>query len=333
MPKKLAPKTQPLSLERVISLYLSHCRSKDLSENTVAFYGLRLGYFRTWLTQLLRQEPTLDDFTTEHFQGFILEKQSGGLYQDHAFHEPQEKRPSSSYIHGFFRTMKAFGGFLERQGFATENPMRRLELPKLKDKELRPLTAEEEKKLLDTYNENVPSGCRTKAILMLMLDAGLRKGEVVDLKFADVHLEEGYLLVKGKGSKERWLPFGHKTGWILQRYATLYRPEPFANADGFFLDPQGNNITLNAMRMMFVRISRKTGIERLHPHLTRHTFGIRSEELGVPTLTLQHLMGHTDVRTTQRYAHAAESEKIKTERGYSHLDQLPVKVKKAPKVK
>lgn len=334
MPKKTpaAPKPPSLSLERVTNLFLANARSRRLSESSVAWYTQRLGHFTVWLAKELGRELTLDDFTASNFQLFVLEKQAGGTYDGHPYRTKLERAPSSAYMHGYFRAVKALASFITEQELVAANPMAKLKMPKLEEKQLQPLTESEEQKLLQSYDEATPSGCRIKAILMLMLDAGLRKSEVITLKFADVHIDEGFLLIKGKGSKERWLPFGHKTGWMLQRYVTLYRPEPFTpNVDTFFLDPEGNPMTRNALKMVFDRISKKTGITRLHPHLMRHTFGIRSQEMNIPSLTLQRYMGHADVRTTERYAHAAQSEKIKRERGFSHLDQLPVKVKKVAK--
>ena len=233
---------------------------------------------------------------------------------------------------GFYRAVRAFGRGLEKQQLVDADPMAGLDLPKLDEKVLRPLTVEEEQHMLDAFNDNSPSGCRTKAILMLMLDVGLRRSEVISLKHDDLNLEDGFLLIQGKGRKERWIPFGYKTGSILQRYAMLHRPDP-ANptVDTFFLDSEGYPMTVNALKMVFERVKAKTGIARLHPHLLRHTFGIRSQEMNMPSLILQRYMGHSDVRTTERYAHAAQSEKIKRERHYSHVDQLNVRVKKAPR--
>jgi site-specific recombinase XerD len=85
--------------------------------------------------------------------------------------ENQVRPPSSSsYIHGFYRAARAFGNWLEKQQLVEVSPLKGLQLPKLEEKQLQPLTEDEEKRLLEAYKENTPSGCRIKAILMLMLD-------------------------------------------------------------------------------------------------------------------------------------------------------------------
>jgi integrase len=79
--------------------------------------------------------------------------------------------------------------------------------------------------------------------------------------------------------------------------------------------------------MVFARARRRTGIKRLHAHLLRHTYGIRAQENDMPTITLQHYMGHTSSKVTERYAHAAQSEKLKRARGFSPIDLLGVRAK------
>jgi integrase/recombinase XerC len=124
-----------------------------------------------------------------------------------------------------------------------------------------------------------------------------------------------------------------KTAQVLQRYLSFYRPDP-ANPriDSFFLNADGEAITTNAVKMLVQRASSNAQVPRLHAHLLRHTYGLRTHELGVDPLDLQARMGHASVGTTQRYAHAAESERLKLSQ-VSYLDQLPIKVKKVGRSK
>ena len=104
--------------------------------------------------------------------------------------------------------------------------MASLKMPKLEEKELQPLTTAEELKLLNAYSELKPGECRDKALFMLMLSTGLRRAEILGLKAAAVNIDEGFITVWGKEKKQRSIPFGHKVGWVLQRYTLLHRPEP-----------------------------------------------------------------------------------------------------------
>jgi len=194
-------------------------------------------------------------------------------------------------------------------------------------KELRPLTEAEERALLDAYDDNNPTDCRLKAIFLLLLDTGMRLGELTGLKAENVDLDHGFLIVMGKGRKERSIPFGFTTERVLRKYVSFCRPTPaLPSVDEFFLSPDGYPLTYNAVKMIFKRAAKRAGIERLHPHLLRHTYGIRAQEGGMPTLTLQHYMGHSSSKVTERYAHAAQSERLKRARGYSPIDQLRLRV-------
>ena len=151
---------------------------------------------------------------------------------------------------------------------------------------------------------------------------------MIGLKDQNVDLDNGFLLVVGKGRKERSVPFGFTTEKVLRKYVTFFRREPGnPNFDEFFLSPDGYPLTAKALEMVFVRASKRTGIKRLDAHLLRHTYQIRAQEDGMPTITLQHYMGHTSSKVTERNAHAAESEKLKRARGFSPVDRLRFRIK------
>lgn len=132
----------------------------------------------------------------------------------------------------------------------------------------------------------------------------------------------------GKGRKERSVPFGYTTEKVLRKYVTFFRAEAAnPNFGEFFLSPDGYPLTAKALKMVFARARKRTGIRRLHAHLLRHTYGSRAQENDMPTITLQHYMGHSSSKVTERYVHAAQSEKLKRARGYSPIDQLRLRVR------
>ena len=320
---------QTLPLTRAIALFEASYRALNRSPRTVAWYQERLGYFFAYLRQTLGREPTIGDFAPEHFRLFILEKRAEGKYANHPFKTPSPEPPSSAYLHSFFRAARGFSSWLSEEGLLASNIMKSLKLPKLDERELQPLTAEEETRLLEAYSDGSPRECRNKAIFMLMLATGLRKAELISLKDEAVNLEEGFVTVWGKGKRQRSIPFGYKTGWVLQRYHLLYRPEPATpSCDTFFFTEDGYPLSERAIDMLFRRAKQRTHIKRLHPHLLRHTYGTRSAELGIPTLTLQRFMGHSQPLVTERYTHIAQNERIKRERSYDHLDQLSFRVQR-----
>ncbi len=323
-----------IPLARALQLFDAAYRAADKSPRTIAWYQQRLGYFFDFLAKETGSVPTIADFTPQAFRLFILERQARPRYADHPFKRPTDEPPSSAYQHGFFRAVQGFSSWLHAEQLLPANVMAGLRRPKLVERELQPLTEDEELRLLNAYSESKPLECRDKAILMLMLATGLRKGEVLSLRDDAVNLEEGFLTVVGKGRRQRSIPFGYKTGWLLQRYRLLHRPVPATpKGETFFLTREGYPLTEATVDMLFARARKRSGIARLHPHLLRHTYGTRSAELGIPTLTLQRFMGHSQPTVTERYSHVAQSERLKRERSYDHLDQLDVRVRRARAVR
>jgi site-specific recombinase XerD len=229
----------------------------------------------------------------------------------------------------FFRAVRGFSSWLYRERLIPVNVMLELEMPRLVERELQPLTTEEEIRLLEAFSETKPRECRSKAIFLLMLSTGLRKAELIGLKDNAVNLEEGFLTVMGKGKRQRSVPFGYKTGWVLKRYRYIHRVPPAGpDCDTFFLTREGLPMTDRSLDAIFQRAIVKTGIKRLHPHLLRHTYGTRSSEMNIPTLTLQRFMGHSVPAVTERYSHVATSERLKRDRSFDHIDQLGIRVRR-----
>jgi integrase/recombinase XerC/integrase/recombinase XerD len=116
---------------------------------------------------------------------------------------------------------------------------------------------------------------------------------------------------------------------VLQRYRHNYRPAPAGpGCDTSFLTEDGLPLPERVLDGIFERARRKTGIKRLHAHLLRHTYRTRSAEMNMPTLTLQHFMGHSVPTVTERYSHVATSERLKRDRTFDHVDQLSLRVRR-----
>ncbi|HEU0075743.1 MAG TPA: tyrosine-type recombinase/integrase [Dehalococcoidia bacterium] len=311
-------------------LYEAQLRAERKSAKTIRIYYDALGNFARWFEASYGRPATLADVNVVETRLFLGDALGRQKYVGHPTLEgTTQETLSVSTVHQYTRGLKTFGGWLEREGYTAVHPLHTLRLPRLEERQLRPLSEEEERALLGAYDDNNPTECRLKAIFLLMLDTGIRCGELMSLSLANLDLDGGFLLVMGKGRKERSIPFGFTTERLLRKYVTFFRPEPALPSIGeLFLSPEGYPLTYDAVKMLFTRAAKRSGVERLHPHLLRHTFGIRAQENGMPTITLQHYMGHTSSKVTERYAHAAQSEKLKRARGYSPIDQLGLRVKR-----
>ncbi|GAI81612.1 unnamed protein product, partial [marine sediment metagenome] len=127
--------------------------------------------------------------------------------------------------HGHVRTLRAFFNWLVVEGLAQNNPAKDLKPPKVTRKVVSTLSDDEIGTILNVFSTS-PSDARNQTLFMILLDTGLRIGELVNLKMDDVHMDEGYLKVMGKGRKERIVPVGNNAQRALQRYLFRFRPKP-----------------------------------------------------------------------------------------------------------
>ncbi|MGE3856176.1 MAG: tyrosine-type recombinase/integrase [Dehalococcoidia bacterium] len=316
---------QPIALTRFTRMFNAQLRSEQKSPRTIQAYEYTFTRFARWFETIEGREPLFGDFTVGRVRMFLSDTMDVPKWAGHRY-IPQgqpDQKISSATLHQYARNLKTFGLWFEREGYVDRNPLYALRMPRLTRRELVPLTEDEQRVLLKTYSDTIPTECRLRAIFLLLLDTGLRLAELTGLQDRNVDLDAGYVRVLGKGRKERSVPFGHLTEKVLRKYAEFFRPDPASPlVTTFFLSPDGYPMTPKAVTMLFQRARSRTGIARLHPHLLRHTYAIRAQEQDMPTITLQHYMGHSSPEMTERYVHAAQSERLKRARGHSPIDQF-----------
>ncbi|MCL0053104.1 tyrosine-type recombinase/integrase [Dehalococcoidales bacterium] len=201
--------------------------------------------------------------------------------------------------------------------------MAKLKPPKAPSKVVEVLAPEEITRVLGCINPNISSGARDYAILILLLDTGLRCSELTSFQLNDINIENGYLKVMGKGGKERIVPFGASAQKALLRYLLHFRPEPFNPAvQNFFLTLDGKPLTKNSVKMIFRRIAKKSGIKRLHPHLCRHTFATNYLINGGDVFSLQQILGHTTLEMVRRYVTLASAHVTVQHRKFLPMDRI-----------
>ena len=158
---------------------------------------------------------------------------------------------------------------------------------------------------------------------MLLLDTGLRIGELVNLRTEDIHMNEGFLKVLGKGKKERVVPMGSNAQRVLQRYLFRYRPKPLNPSIGsVFLSVSGEVLTENSVKLIFSRLAKRSGVTRLHAHLCRHTFATRFLINGGDVFTLQQILGHSTLEMVRHYVNLAANHVVIQHQKFSPLDRL-----------
>jgi len=247
-------------------------RTEGKSPDTIKWYNQALNQFHRFLVES-EKSTMLAELGEAEVREFILYLQQRRKWKDNPYVLNHKGQLAAISIQTYIRALRAFFNWLYNEGYTSQNRLARLKPPKAPTRVVEVLTPEEMARVLGSVDANRASGARDYAMLMLLLDTGLRCGELRNLEVKDVNIEGGYLKVMGKGGKERVVPFGASVQKTLLRYLLHFRPEPFNLAiHNLFLTLDGKPLNKNCVRMIFRRIAQKSGVKRLHPHLCRHTF-------------------------------------------------------------
>lgn len=206
--------------------------------------------------------------------------------------------------------LKSFYKFLLIEKKIEYNPTEALFMPKIKKNLPNILTEDEIFKLLDINLVNNFS-YRNKAMLELMYGSGLRVSELINLKLEDIDLNQEIIRVFGKGSKERVIPIGEFASEALKIYINKYRSIMIKkyNNEYLFLNNHGNKMTRQGFFKIIKIIAKEKGIDKeISPHILRHSFASHLLKYGADLRTIQELLGHSDISTTQVYTHITNEE-------------------------
>ena len=223
---------------------------------------------------------------------------------------------SNISINTYLRAVKVFFQWLADNGYI-EDVTEKLVMLKQEKRQIVPLSDAELEKLLSVFDDTL-LGWRNKCIVMLMLDCGLRRSEVVRLQMSDVDYVNRCMLVNGKGNKQRLVPFGIAVYDCLMSYLDLRSRVP----GSLFMGVYDSGITIDTVKMLFQNLKVKTGIRRLHAHLLRHTFATRFMMAGGDLESLRILLGHSSITITQVYLHLATVQHILQGRFISLVDKV-----------
>jgi len=196
--------------------------------------------------------------------------------------------------------LKSFFGFLVRRGHIKTNPTILILSPKIPERLPSFLTIQEIEKILESANDNSEMGLRDRAMMELLYSSGIRVGELVSLKMEDINITDETIKVKGKGGKQRIVPIGS--------YALNYLFEYFKKRGlrpGFvFLNKKHHGLTTRSVERIVKKYAKIAGInKKITPHVFRHSFATHMLDRGADLRTVQEMLGHSDIATTQIYTH------------------------------
>jgi integrase/recombinase XerD len=233
--------------------------------------------------------------TTEELERYLAELRAAGL--------------SAATIARRVASLRSFFRHLVLIGAADSNPASELELPRRARRLPRVLSPSEAERLIDAAAGTTPRTLRDRALVELLYGAGLRVGEAVGLDKGGVDLDQRLVRTVGKGGKERVVPVGRQAVEALRRYLARGRPHlDRRHRPELFLNAQGGPLTRAGAFLILRKLAAKAGLEpeRVHPHLLRHSFATHLLEGGADLRSVQEMLGHADLATTELYTHVTD---------------------------
>lgn len=274
---------------------------RALSQNTVRIYLADLAAFREYLT---REELGLTDMNRQLLRGYLawLATAARGGTAGYARVSIVRKL---GVVRSFYR-------FLVQEGLFRSSPVPLGRSFQIKVRKPLPtfLGQREVGRLLEAPDIATPLGMRDRAILEVLYSCGVRLAEVHGMDLANVNLLRREILVRGKGSKERWVLFGRPAEAALRQYLEVVRPQLAAGPEAaLFLNRYGKRLSRRSIEKVVRRYAARAGLRGgVHPHTLRHTFATHTLEGGADLRVIQELLGHSSPTTTQIYTHITKQE-------------------------
>ena len=299
-------------LNDAINGYLLDAKSRRLSPNTLRDYGNTFHKFVLFMGNAAEFEA----ITVSDIRSFL------GSH-------PHVKAKT---VRNYHCSLSALWQWAKLEGIVPTNFVREVKASKADCRVIVPFTPAEIRAMLAVsvkgtgiYHDKevkykLANAARNKAILLLMLDTGVRAGELVDAKIKDCDLQASRIKVFGKGRKERIIEFSPITGKAIWRY--LAERKDHTQDDWLFLTDEGRKMERGTLRLLIARIGERAGVKGAHPHRWRHTFAVMALVNGMDAFTLQTSLGHSSMEMVRRYLNMAQVDMGRIQRRASPVANL-----------
>jgi len=275
--------------------------STGASKNTLAAYRSDLKIFNKWLTG----KPFIS-VNSKHIQDYFSDRQKNNI--------------GSSTQARILTCLHSFYQYLLSNQLIKKDPTEQLSQPKLEKKLPVFLNIQEVEKLLEAPSSSSLFGQRDRAMLELLYSCGLRVSELINLSYHNINLKEEFIRIHGKGNKERVLPMGEIAIDYLMKYETNARPILLKNgqSDSYFLSNRGSAMSRQNFFYIIKAYANQVGIDKpLSPHSLRHAFATHLVQKGADLRSVQLMLGHSDISSTQLYTHIQNAQ-LKSQHAKHH---------------
>ena len=274
--------------ENILDLYLGHLSvERNLSPNTIMAYGRDLSAFLNWLNQ--------------EGAGISLAAVDRSCLMTYMLEKAETLSPRSRAR--ILSAIRAFYKFLEEEKLTDHNPAHNFETPRLPQALPKALEPEDMARLVSAPETDSQLGLRNRTMFELMYSAGLRVSELLDLTLAQINIEESFLRVRGKGSKERLSPMGEVAAGFMARYLKEARPHLAGAKSGsyVFLNKSGGRLSRQYFWRVLGEYAKQQGLNGVTPHVLRHSFATHLVDGGADLRAVQMMLGHASLATTEIY--------------------------------
>ena len=275
----------------ILDKYTSYIRlEKGLSGNTLDAYIDDINKLLKFIDD--KQDVNLLSLTYEHLQHFIAQLSDIGI----------SARSQARIISG----IKSFYRFLLTEDFLEKDPTELLESPKIGQKLPEVLTLNDVNNLIDSIDLSKAEGQRNRAMLEVLYSCGIRVTELINLRYSNIYFDEQFIIVKGKGDKQRLVPISEKAiteirNYLIDRHTIKVQK---GHEDTLFLNRRGAGMTRNMVFLIIKEQAKIAGIRKnISPHTLRHSFATHLLEGGANLRVIQMMLGHESITTTEIYTH------------------------------
>jgi integrase/recombinase XerD len=283
-----------IEFDKILKKYIIYLQiERGLADNTIVSYRQAIDKFKLFLQ---KEDCDHKKISEDDILNFFRDKINS-----------ENKVQSRTHLHS---VLKGFYNFLIYEELIDFNPLSGISTPKKWNVLPKYLTIDEVSELLELPDMSKSIGIRDKSILEMMYATGLRISELIGLKTNNIYLEENFIRVMGKGNKERVIPFGEKAGQYLIEYYEKARQLLLKDktTDFVYLNARGSGITRQGAWKIIKAYGLKLGISfDLSPHVLRHSFATHLLENGADLRSIQLLLGHSSISTTEIYTHLAKN--------------------------